>query len=60
MRNRVRRRLRALAREILVPVARDELDFVLIGRQDAIDRDYATMADDLRKALRRLKAERPA
>jgi ribonuclease P protein component len=59
VRNRVRRRLRALAREILVPVARDELDFVLIGRHDAIDRDYATMADELRKALRRLKAERP-
>ena len=65
VRNRVRRRLRALAREILVPSGRSDLDYVLIGRQDALRRDYATMADELRRALRRLKAaassaERPA
>ncbi|TWT15694.1 ribonuclease P protein component [Reyranella sp. CPCC 100927] len=59
IRNRVRRRLRALAREILVPVARFDLDYVLIGRHDALRRDYAAMADDLRRALRRLKAENP-
>ncbi len=56
VRNRVRRRLRALAREILVPSARIDLDYVLIGRQDTVHRDYATMADELRRALRRLKA----
>ena len=56
VRNRVRRRLRALAREILVPAARADLDYVMIGRQDALHRDYATMADELRRALRRLKA----
>lgn len=65
VRNRVRRRLRALAREVLVPIGRADLDYVLIGRQDAVHRAYATMADDLRRALRRLKAaeappERPA
>lgn len=58
VRNRVRRRLRALAREVLVPTARCDLDYVLIGRQDALRRDYTKMADDLRKALRRLNAER--
>ncbi|HJQ56215.1 MAG TPA: ribonuclease P protein component [Vineibacter sp.] len=57
VRNRVRRRLRALAREVLLPAARNDLDFVMIGRQDALHRDYAAMADDLRKALRRLKAD---
>lgn len=57
VRNRVRRRLRALAREVLLPAARTDLDFVLIGRQDALHRGYAQMADDLRRALRRLKAE---
>jgi ribonuclease P protein component len=57
IRNRVRRRLRALAREVLLPVARADVDFVMIGRQEAIHRTYAAMADDLRKALRRLKAE---
>jgi ribonuclease P protein component len=63
IRNRVRRRLRALAREVLRPRARTDLDYVLIGRQEALHRDYAKMADDLRRALRRLKAdmaERPA
>lgn len=60
IRNRVRRRLRALAREVLLPVARNDLDYVLIGRQDALHRDFTAMADDLRRALRRLKAERPA
>ncbi len=58
VRNRVRRRLRALAREVLVPGARAELDYVLIGRQEALTRAWATMADDLRRALRRLKADR--
>jgi ribonuclease P protein component len=57
IRNRVRRRLRALAREVLLPTARRDLDYVLIGRQDALHRDFTTMADDLRRALRRLKAE---
>ena len=45
-----------LAREFLVPAARADLDYVMIGRQDALRRDYATMADELRRALRRLKA----
>jgi ribonuclease P protein component len=60
IRNRVRRRLRALARDVLVPEARDDLDYVLIGRQGTIARDFATMAGEMRKALRRLKADRPA
>jgi ribonuclease P protein component len=58
VRNRVRRRLRALAREVLVPGARTDLDYVLIGRQEALNRGWAAMADDLRRALRRLKADR--
>jgi ribonuclease P protein component len=57
IRNRVRRRLRALAREVLLPRARGDLDYVLIGRQEALHRDYADMAEDLRRALRRLKAD---
>ncbi len=60
IRNRVRRRLRSLAREILVPSARIDLDYVLIGRHDAVRRDYASMADDLRRALHRLKVHDPA
>jgi len=33
-------------------------DYVLVGRRDALTRDFATMLDDLRSALRRL--DRPA
>lgn len=58
VRNRVRRRLRALACEVLVPGARTDLDYVLIGRQEALTRAWTAMADDLRRALRRLKADR--
>lgn len=54
-RNRARRRLRALAREVLAPLAAPGFDFVLIGRQGTLDRDYATMARDLKNALRRLR-----
>ncbi|MBM3620664.1 MAG: ribonuclease P protein component [Alphaproteobacteria bacterium] len=54
-RNRARRRLRALAREVLAPLAAPGFDFVLIGRQGTVDRDYAAMARDLKGALRRLR-----
>ena len=53
-RNRARRRLRALAREVLAPLAAPGFDFVLIGRQGTLERDYAAMVRDLKGALRRL------
>lgn len=54
-RNRARRRLRALAREVLAPLAAPGFDFVLIGRQGTLERDYAAMARELKGALRRLQ-----
>lgn len=59
-RNRARRRLRALAREVLAPLATPGFDFVLIGRQGTLERDYAAMARDLKGALRRLQQEKAA
>jgi ribonuclease P protein component len=59
-RNRARRRLRALAREVLAPLAAPGFDFVLIGRQGTLERDYAAMARDLKNALRRLQQEKAA
>ena len=59
-RNRARRRLRALAREVLAPLAASGFDFVLIGRQRTLERDYAAMARDLKGALRRLQQEKAA
>lgn len=61
-RNRVRRRLRAAAFEVLSEHARPGYDFVVIGRTGALTRPFSALANDLRTALRRLKAfeESPA
>ena len=54
-RNRAKRRLRALARDVLPQLGRPGWDYVLIGRPDATtSADFATMRDDLVRALRKL------
>jgi len=55
IRNRVRRRLREVAR-LEIPQARSDLDYVLVGRQGAIARDFAALRRELVEALKRLKA----
>lgn len=59
-RNRARRRLRALARDLLPTLARADFDYVLVARRDTASAEFARMADDLARALRRLKVGRPA
>lgn len=56
VRNRVRRRLREIAREVIPGQARADLDYVLVGRQGALTRDFAVMGRELVEALKRLKA----
>jgi ribonuclease P protein component len=56
VRNRVRRRLREVARLIIAAQARPDLDYVLVGRQAAIGRDFAALQRELREALKRLRA----
>ncbi len=56
LRNRVRRRLREAAREIIPGQARSDLDYVLVGRQAAIARDFSALRQELVEALKRLKA----
>ena len=56
VRNRVRRRLREAARQVIAGSARRDLDYVLVGRQGTIERDFATLRAELAEALRRLKA----
>ncbi|CAM3037981.1 Ribonuclease P protein component [Sphingomonas antarctica] len=51
VRNRMKRRFRALAREVIAPVAQNNRDYVLIGRAGGIERDYATLARELAAAL---------
>ena len=50
-RNRMKRRLRALARELLPTAGRPGADHVLIGRPDGLERDFSLLRDELRKAL---------
>ncbi len=58
-RNRAKRRLRALAREVLPDLGHPGWDYVLIGRPDVtVDTPFAALRDDLREALARLHAPR--
>ncbi len=60
VRNRVRRRLREIARQVIPEAARVDHDYVLVGRQGALGRDFLAMRAELQEALRRLKVLKPA
>ena len=51
VRNRMKRRLRALARDVLAREGVAGADHVLIGRSGGIERKFATLGQDLSKAL---------
>ena len=51
VRNRMKRRFRALAREILPEQGRPGADHVLIGRAGGIERPYTELAAELSRAL---------
>ncbi len=53
-RNRIRRRLRELVKRLEPMSMQPHSDYVLLARREALTRDFATMLDDLRHALRRL------
>jgi ribonuclease P protein component len=55
VRNRMRRRFRELARAILPEAGHAGADHVLIGRQGGIERPFAELEADLRRALARLR-----
>jgi len=54
VRNRARRRLRALARQVLPAHGAPGHDYVLVARRDTATRDWSHLAGDLESALRRL------
>ncbi len=56
-RNRARRRLRAVAREILPMAGRPGYDYVLIARAATLGRPYIELAKDLKTALAHVCAE---
>ena len=56
-RNRAKRRLRALAREVIPAEGQGGWDYVLVGRPEATaTRDFAEMRADLARALSRVHA----
>jgi ribonuclease P protein component len=60
-RNRIKRRLKAAARDVLLEHARPNYDYVLIARRPALDCEFAALVSDLAEALKRVHArsERP-
>jgi ribonuclease P protein component len=55
VRNRMKRRFRALAREVIGPEGIAGADHVLIGRAGGVERPYATLRAELAKALAKAK-----
>ena len=51
VRNRMKRRFRALARELMPTGALSGADHVLIGRSGGVERDFAQLRDELTRAL---------
>ena len=56
VRNRMKRRFRELLRSALPTAGLANHDHVLIGRAGGVERDFATMAEELGKALARAKS----
>jgi ribonuclease P protein component len=57
-RNRARRRLKALVREMIASGASPGLDLVLIARPATVDRPFDELRRDLQHSLQRTKAAR--
>ena len=57
VRNRMKRRYRALAREIIPTKGIAGADHVLIGRAKGIERDYGLLKSELAGALERLSGK---
>jgi ribonuclease P protein component len=55
VRNRIKRRFRALAREILPLSGFQGADHVLIGRAGGVERDFALLRSELQRALAKLR-----
>lgn len=53
-RNRIRRRMRALAHDVLQELALPGYNYVLIGRTETLDKPYTDLSKDLKWCLKRL------
>ena len=55
VRNRMKRRFRALAREILPSEGHSGSDHIMIGRSSRIEREFALLRQDFAKALEKTR-----
>jgi ribonuclease P protein component len=55
VRNRIRRRLRSAALEVLTTRAKPGMDYVLVGRPSGATKDYADIVNDLTWCLKRME-----
>ena len=55
VRNRMKRRFRALLRDLLPQEGLADHDHVLIGREGGIERDFSALRDDLALSFARLR-----
>jgi ribonuclease P protein component len=60
VRNRVRRRLRAAVDEVACENALPGWDYVVIGRQQTIERPFADLVEDIRSAMKRIPDAKPS
>jgi ribonuclease P protein component len=60
VRNRVKRRLREVAQALLPDLGRPGYDYVFIARAGTFDRPWQALLDDVKAALIRLGATKPA
>jgi len=58
VRNRVRRRLREAAENIVPQYTPNNRDYVIIGRHKALKRRFSSLEQDLEKALEKLGAQK--
>jgi len=59
IRNRIKRRLRAILCDVLPQHAKPGLDYVVIGRAVAETKDYADLEKDLIWCLKRMELQKP-
>ena len=55
VRNRMKRRFRALARELLPEYGSAGCDHILIGRAGGVERDFGQLRSELQRALAKLR-----
>jgi ribonuclease P protein component len=55
VRNRMKRRFRALAREMMPASGHSGSDHVIIGRSSGIEREFALLRQDLTRALEKTR-----